>query len=185
MGFENIKENLLQEAKREEKRILGEAEKEASSIINQAKEQAGKIKTEEKKKASEAVERDRHEKISAAKLKSNKIISDARNKLADYSLDEIWNDFKESPKKKGYSVFLKKQIKDAEKQLGKNTIVTINSSDSNTVKKYSKNIQKAGISGGAIISTKDKNVSIDSSLESIFENNREEIRGTVFKELFR
>ena len=50
-----------------------------------------------------------------------------------------------------------------------------------------KNIAKKtlDITGGAIISSKDNNVSIDASLEAIFENNREEIRGMIFKELFK
>ncbi|MCR4335184.1 MAG: V-type ATP synthase subunit E family protein [archaeon] len=187
MSLENVRENLIQEAKKEERRLLSEAEKEASAIILEAKEQAKRIKNEEKKKASEAVERDSHERISVAKLKANKIVSEARNKLVDDSVNEIWEDFKDSPKKKGYEAFLKKQIKEAEKELGKATIVMVNSTDVKVAEKYSKNVQTQGvnISGGAIVSTKDKSVSIDSSLESIFENNEKEIRGTVFKELFK
>lgn len=187
MSLENVRDSLIQEAKKEEKRIISEAEKEATAIIAKAKDQAKQIKAEEKKKASETVNGERNEKISAARLKANKIISEAKNKLVDGSVNEIWNDFKDSPNKKGYAGFLKKQIKEAEKELGKAAIVTVNSTDLKVAKKYSKNVQKQGvnISGGAIVFTKDRSVSIDSSLESIFENNKEEIRGTIFKELFR
>lgn len=187
MSLENVRESLIQEAKKEEKRLLSEAEKKANSIVSEAREQAKRIKSEEKRKASESVNRDSHERISAAKLKANKIVSEARNKLVDDSVSEIWEDFKDSPKKKGYDAFLKKQIEESEKELGKDTIVMVNSTDTKVAKKYSKNVQKQAItiSGGAIVSTKDKSVSIDSSLEAIFENNEEEIRGTVFKELFK
>jgi len=186
MSLENVRDSLIQEAKKEEKRIMSTAEKEASAIIDKAKDQAKQIKAEEKKKALETVSGERNEKISTAKLKANKIVSEAKNKLVDDSVEAIWEDFKDSPKKKGYAGFLKKQIKEAEKELG-NTIVTVNSSDLKATKKYSKNIQKQGvnISGGAIVFTKDRSVSIDGSLESIFENNKEEIRGTIFKELFK
>ena len=185
MSLDNVRDSLIQEAKKEEKRIISEAEKEASAIIAEAKDQAKQIKADEKKKASETVNRERNEKISAAPLKENKIISEAKNKLVDDSIQTIWNDFKDSPKKKSYAGFLKKQIKDSEKELGKATMVMVNSPDLKVVKKYSKNVQKTSISGSAIVFTKDRSVSIDGSLESIFENNKEEIRGTVFKELLK
>ncbi|HZX20068.1 MAG TPA: V-type ATP synthase subunit E family protein [archaeon] len=187
MTLENVRESLLQEAKSEENRLLKDAEKESQKILNEAKEKTKQIKAEAKISAANSVETEKKERISAAKLKANKIVNEARNKLVEKSMEQIWNEFKEMPGGKDYDLFMKKIIKDAEKELGTGAMVSVNQKDLATTKKYSKNIAKKtlDISGGAIISSKDNNVSIDASLEAIFENNREEIRGMIFKELFK
>lgn len=187
MTLENIRTGLLQEAKSEETRMLKEAEKESQSILNEAKEKAKQIKADAKISATNSVETEKKERISAAKLKANKIVSEARNKLVEKSMQQIWKEFKEISKQNGYDAFMKKIISEAEKELGMGAMVSVNKDDQATAKKHSKNLAKkiVEISGGAIISSKDNNVSIDASLEAIFENNREEIRGMVFKELFK
>ncbi len=183
MSIENIQQSLLQEGKKEETRITGEGRKEAETIMVNAREQAKAIKAEEKRKAEELVENERRERISAAKLKAKKIVNEARNKLVDSALGEIWEEFREFPKQKEYAGFMKKIIMEAENELGKGTVM-VSAEDLALAKKHSKNAVKSGepITGGAIIATKDGKIIIDNSLEAIFGNNKEEIKGIIFRE---
>ncbi|PIN84715.1 MAG: hypothetical protein COV47_06005 [Candidatus Diapherotrites archaeon CG11_big_fil_rev_8_21_14_0_20_37_9] len=184
-NIEDLKNSLLSEAKAEERKILSQAEKEATAITAKAKETAKKIKDDAKKKASETLSLEKKERLSAAKLKAKRVYSDARNKAVEKMLEKIKKEFEELPKSKSYEKFLKELIKQGEKEIGTCT-VSVNAKDAKLAKKASKNVtsKAESIAGGAIITSKDKKVSIDNSFEAIFENKKEELTRIIYLEIF-
>ncbi|AJF59874.1 MAG: V-type ATP synthase subunit E [Candidatus Diapherotrites archaeon] len=187
MSLEGLRKSLVQEAKAEARKMISQAEKEAAAITAAAGENAKKTLAQAKKRAEEMAVAERSEVIGAAQLRARRITSDARNELVEKALSEIFGEMVKATESEDYEKFMEKIITEAEKELGEKAVVFVSSKDKKIAKKISKNVapEDAEISGGAIIRTKDGSVSIDSSLEAIFENNRENSKKVIFNELFR
>ncbi|MEK6958029.1 MAG: V-type ATP synthase subunit E family protein [archaeon] len=186
MSLENLKKAMIEEAKNEAKKITSEAEKEAKQNLSEAEKNAKEIVQKAREKTAKSIEAERKERASAAQLKAKRIVSEARNRVVEDAMQQVWGEFSESAKGKGYEKLLKKLIVQGEKELGEKAIVAVNKSDFGAAKRISKNVsaKTAEISGGAIISSKSGEITIDNSLEAIFENSREDVGGMVYRELF-
>src|SRR3989344_5086130 len=184
MSLDNLGKALAQEGKAEARKIISEAEKLASAEISRANEAAKLVLSEARKKAKEMVVAETNERISAAKLKANKIVSDATNSSIDSAIEKIWQEFAKFPSKEGYEAMMKSLIAEAEKELG-NSIVNVNANDHSLARKLSKNVgqKPVDISGRAIITSKSGKIIIDNSLESIFDSKKDEVRKIIFTEL--
>jgi len=184
MSLDNLSKALMQEGKAEARKIISEAEKQASAEAVRAKDEAKEITAEARKKADEIVVAEQNERISAAKLKAKKIVSDATNRTIDSAMEKIWQEFVKLPSKDEYEAILKGLITSAEKELG-NGIVHVNANDLRIAKKISKNVsdKPVDISGGAIVTSKSGKIIIDNSLESIFDSKRDDVRKIIFGEI--
>ncbi len=184
MSLDNLSKALMQEGKGEARKIISEAEKQASEGISKAKETAKEITSEARKKAGELVLAEENERISAAKLKAKRILSNATNKTIDSAMEKIWQEFVKLPSKDGYEAMLKALITSAEKELGSG-VVHVNANDLRLAKKISRNVsdKPVAISGGAIVTSKNGKIIIDNSLESIFDSKRDEARKIIFSEI--
>lgn|SRR3989344_8873081 len=184
MSLENLGKALMQEGNVEARKIISEAEKQASEGISKAKETAREITSRARKKSGEIVIAERDERISAAKLKAKKIVSDATNAALDAAMEKIWLEFVRIPSKGDYETMLKALITSAEKELGSG-VVHVNADDMRSAKKISKNVsdKPMAISGGAIVTSKNGKIIIDNSLESIFDSKRDSVRKIIFSEI--
>ena len=184
MSLENLGKALMQEGNVEARKIISEAEKQASEGISKAKETAREITSRARKKSGEIVIAERDERISAAKLKAKKIVSDATNAALDAAMEKIWREFVRIPSKGDYETMLKALITSAEKELGSG-VVHVNADDMRSAKKISKNVsdKPMAISGGAIVTSKNGKIIIDNSLESIFDSKRDSVRKIIFSEI--
>ena len=184
MSLENLGKALMQEGKAEARKIISEAEKQASAELAKAKDAAKEITAVARKKVEEIVVAEQNERISAAKLKAKKIVSDATNTTIDSAMEKIWQEFVKLPSKEDYETILKGLITSAEKELG-NGVVNVNANDMRLAKKISKNVsdKPADISGGAIVTSKNGKIIIDNSLESIFDSKKDEVRKIIFSEI--
>jgi len=187
MGLENVKKGLAQEAQAEVKRAVSWAQKAADETLAQAKENASKIRAEAREKASQMAAGEANERASAAELKAKKILAQAMNKKMDEALEMAWNEFAKKAQSKDYEKMMKALITGAEKELGAKTIVQVNEDDLKIAKKYSKNVSSktAEIAGGAIISTADGRISINNSLESIFEQGKDGAKRIIYAQMMK
>ncbi|MCR4368680.1 MAG: V-type ATP synthase subunit E [archaeon] len=188
MSLEDLRKKLIQEGKTQANKITSAAQKEAETTVASAQEEAKKIIAQSKEKAKKIAESERSERIGASQLRAKKIVSEAKNRLVEENLEKAWEELKKMPKSPGYEKFLKQLIIEAEKELSTSakTMVQVNKEDLKIAKKHSKNVSAtpAQMHGGAIISTKDGKITIDNSLEAIFEHKKEGLRGIAFKALF-
>jgi len=185
MSLEKLRKSLSDEGKAEAKKIISEAEKEAARIAEEAKENAKRIKAEGKETVSSALKAENSERMSAAQLSAKKKTTEARNRMLEMALEEAWKEFiKIRGNAKAYEKFMKDTITESEKELGNKVTVFVNKQDNSLAKKISKNVdlKAVEITGGAIIMTHDKRISIDNSLEAIFEEKKEEIKSRIFSE---
>ncbi len=185
MELENLKKSLVAEGSAEARKIVSQAEKQAEEILAQAAEASAKIRAEAKERARLAAEAESNERISSAQLKAKKTVTEARNRLLEESLSAMWDEFRKVTQTNEYEAMMKRLITGAEKELGEKAMVNVNSSDLKLAKKFSENVSQkpADIAGGAIVCTKDGSITIDNSLESIFENGKEEAKSAIFSTL--
>ncbi|HLC79477.1 MAG TPA: V-type ATP synthase subunit E [archaeon] len=185
MALENLRKGLVLEGKALAKASVEEAQKEAGKIISQAKNEAKEIIENAKERAQNASKLEYEERISAAQLKAKKLTTEAANKTLESSLKMAWEEFAKISQSKEYEKIMKKMITQAESEIGQGAVVLVNSRDSKIVKKYAKNVspKAVDIAGGAIVFTKDMKISIDNSLESIFESNRDAIKSEIFAQM--
>ena len=185
MDLENVKKGLMKEAKAEAKTIIENAEKGSASAIASANEKAKSMVAAARQRASEMVEAERNERFSAAKLKAKKILSDARNRVVDGASQQVWVEFVKVRETPSYEKMLKGLVGAAEKELGEKSTVCVNENDMKLAKKFSKNLSQkpAGISGGAVVVSKDGRVSIDNSFEAIFDSRKDDVKKIIFREL--
>lgn len=186
MTIENLKQSLIQQGSSEAKRLLAEAQKQADEILHSAKEKAAAISSESKKKTDAMISAQRNEKISAAKLRAKKMVSEARDEIVEVALGRIWDGLCELPKGENYEKIMKEFIVNGSRELGKGAIVQVNSRDAKLAKKFHDNLhpQAANITGGAIIMNGDKNIFVDNSLESLYKSKKEALRTVIYSELF-
>lgn len=185
MNLDSVKKGLLNEAKAEERKIIKQAEKDAESLIASANDKAKQTVADAKKRAQSLVEAERNERISAAKLRAKKMLSDASNKVVEDALSQLRQEFMEIRKSPSYEKIMKRLISEAEKEFEGKCEVFVNEDDIKTAKKISKNVsaKAVNISGGAIIASKDGKISIDNSLESIFEGRQDDLKRILFAEI--
>src|SRR3989344_5872385 len=129
MDLENVKKGLMNEAKAEAKTIRENAEKDSAAALASANEKAKSMAAVARQRASELVEAERNERISAAKLKATKILSDARNRVVDGTSQQVWSEFVKVRETSQYEKMLKGLVGQAEKELGEKSIVYVNESD--------------------------------------------------------
>ncbi len=180
MSLDKLKNELINEAKKEAKSITSKAEKDALKIVKEAEETAKKMIEDAKKQAKASVKAEERERIAAAKLKATRIISEAKNTAVENALKEVFNDFVEVTRRKNYSKTLTRLINEGKKELGANSIVFVNSKDKSKVK----NARVIDILGGAIIASKNGRIRVNNSFESIFDSKKEELRKQIFIQLF-
>ncbi|MBI4210583.1 MAG: hypothetical protein HY544_03710 [Candidatus Diapherotrites archaeon] len=187
MGMENLRKSLMQEAQAEARKISAEAEKQAEKAIAEAKEKARAIIAGARQAAKESSEAQKAERLSAAQLKARKIVTEAKNRKTEEALAMAWKEFSAIPESKGYEAFMKKAITGAEREFAGKAVVRVREEDMKMAKRLSKGVspEPARISGGAIVSSPDGKVSVDCSLEAMFEQKKEDIRKTIYLEMFR
>ena len=187
MGLEKLRKSLLDEAKTEAKKLLFESEKRASDTTQQATERAAKIRAQARENAKNTADAEMNERISSAQLKGKRLIAEAIDKKIQQALEKAWQEFSKLKESAEYEKMMKKFITSAEKELGANAVVHVNKSDEKIAKRFSKNVSQkpAQISGGAIVSTPDGRISIDNSLEAVFEQNREEAKKAIYSQMLK
>ncbi len=187
MSLEELRKSLVQEAKAEAKRITSAAEKDAWQKLAEARAEAARIVSQAREKAGREAAAEKNERASAAQLRARKTLSEAQNRVLGQGLQKIWKEFSALPERKAeYEKLLKRLISHAEREIGKGAVVAVNARDQGLARKFSKNTSKqaAQISGGAVVSSADGTISVDSSLESVFGQNEDELRKLVYTEIF-
>lgn len=186
MALENLRKSLVQEAEVQARKLIDEARKRAEKVTDEAMEKAAKARKESREKADALAEAESNERISSAELKGKRLIAEAMDRKMQEAMEKVWQEFAKTPKSGGYEKILRTLISDAEKELGAKSVVHVNAQDAKLARKISKNVaaKPADMTGGAVVTTADGRISIDNSLESIFEQRREEAKKVIFSEMF-
>ena len=186
MGLEKLSKELLLDAKKESDSIIEKAMREVEGIIGAAEEKKRKIVEGAKSSGREMALREKNEKISSANLGAKQLVDEEKNGAVEKALLEVFSQLGELRGDKSYQKLLKSLAVEGMKELGKDSVVIVNSKDHALAKKLFPNTSKAAenIAGGVIVASKDGLVRVDNSFEALFEQNRDGIKKDLFTELF-
>lgn len=185
MGLTQLKNELIGDAKGQAKEISLETEKERKEIIKEAEKQKQAVLEQAEKEANTLVEDEKREQFAAIQLKAKRIVSEAKEETVNKNMGDVWTAFAKASKDANYPRLLKRLIEEGLDALGDQAVVQVNNKDKTLAKKFAKKVSVvSGLSGGAIVSSPDGRISINNSLEALFEERREDIRRMVFGQLF-
>lgn len=185
MGLSQLKNELIGDAKSQAKQIALETEKEKKAILKEAERQKQAILEQAEQEANALVADEKREQFAAIQLKAKRIVSEAKEETVNKNMGEVWTAFARASKDANYPQLLKRLIEEGLDALGDQAVVQVNGQDLSLARKYAKKVNAMpGLSGGAIISSPDGRISINNSLEALFEERKEDIRRMVFGQLF-
>jgi vacuolar-type H+-ATPase subunit E/Vma4 len=185
LGLSQLKNELIGDAKGQAKDIALETEAEKKEIFKEAEKQKQAVLEQAEKEATALVEDEKREQFAAIQLKAKRLVSEAKEETVNKNMGDVWTAFAKASKDANYPQLLRKLIEEGVEALGDQAMVQVNSKDVSTAKKFARKVSAvSGLSGGAIITSQDGRISINNSLEALFEERRDDIRRMVFGQLF-
>lgn len=206
MEYERLTDRIARDGELQAEKILEEAEQEAARIVEQKKEEAKRKAWEDRGDAVQAAEAEAKRIIESstvgARPKARLVIVEEKQKLLDQVFREVKDRLREYVRSPEYNRFLEALIRDASiaanggklelllskqdagralplrniakmvaEATGKDTALTISTERLNTT-------------GGAIVTTSNRKITIDASMESIVERKRRELEPKMAQILF-
>lgn len=186
MSLQTLTKEIQLDAKHEVDKVVKAAEAEKVKLLHEAEAERQRILDSAKDTVKKVIEAERSERLTSAQLKAKRLLSETREVIVNEAIIEIWKHFKEIRESANYKDLLEKLAKSGLKDLGSSAKIYANESDHKLLKSFAKNLADEPIhcAGGAIIASSDDKIRINSTLEEIFEQKREEIRKKVFLLLF-
>ncbi|MBI2208097.1 hypothetical protein HYU50_01230 [Candidatus Woesearchaeota archaeon] len=181
MGLEKIKEEILHKADAAEREILMEAEAKVRSIKSNAATQLKQLEIEAAKRLEAEMKNLENRENSLANMESRKMLFETRKNIIDKVYGEAYNKVRNMPAKDREGI-IKKLIDAAKKEIDVD-VVYVNEKD----KKYCKDEAKTKVieaDGGIISETKDGNIRVNLTFETLFADLREKTAKEVSETLF-
>ncbi len=180
MGLEEVKEEILNNARNDSNRAVEEVKKEAQQIISEAKKKIEGYKKKAESDKEKLIENLEKMKIAQARSEAKKLILNRKK--------EIINSVFEKARQKlcGLSdskrdEYIEKLIEKAKKEMEIATVYC-NKKDKKFLQDF--NCEETNIIGGVIVENNDKSVSIDYSFETLLGNIKEASLQKIAKLLF-
>ena len=184
MGLEEIISNIDKDTKAKVASVLDEAAKETQRIREDAKKRADGNSAAMRYKAQSDAYRLVARELSRANIESRKIYQEALTGVIDGTLDSLYGALGEFVKTSEYATMLGKLEKQARKELGDNCTVYVQKTDSIRFKGAA-NVKetKDKFIGGLVATSSDGRMSVDYTLESIFQGLREDMAIQILKQI--
>jgi len=180
MGLEELKEEILNNARNDSNRIIEEAKKEAEQIMTKSRERIDEYKKkleEDKKKLTENLEK---MKTAQARSEAKKLILDKKKEIIDGVFEKAKQKLNtlNGSKREEYT---QKLIEKAKNEMEIATVYC-NKKDRKFLQDF--NCEETDILGGVIVEKEDKSVRIDYSFETLLGNIKESSLQEIAKLLF-
>ena len=180
MGLEAVKEEIIRNAKEQEKALIEEARKGTARIIKEAEDKIQKIKKRSSEETEKAIEAIKKQELASAELENKKRLLDAKKQLIEKVFTEV-NKRLERLDKKKREIYIKKLLEKSKNEIEIGHIYC-NKRDLEFLK--NSNAEAIDIIGGLITENKEKTVRINYSFEAILENIKENELQNINKILF-
>ncbi|MBI4399555.1 hypothetical protein HY570_02290 [Candidatus Micrarchaeota archaeon] len=191
MGLQELREEILNNAKTSARKIQKESEAEAETIVRTAEEKKKQTLETVKKDVKEVLEREERERVSSARLKAKMIMAEAKESVIKELMDQLFEKMKEYRESSEYKTTLARLVDEGLGQISGKVVVYANKEDASLVKKLLGK-KKAELSeepiqciGGVVVTSEDGKVRINNTLEAKFEERKEEVRKSIYDMVFR
>lgn len=177
MGLEDVKNEIIAEAKQEKEVILGEAEEEKNEILEEAEEKAEKIREEAEQEIEDKKESMEKRAVSNANMDAKQKKLEAKQ----YSIQEVFHDFRENLEdlsEEEKQDFVKNAVEETDFDVGK---ILGSSEFKDALSDYeSEELEDEGI----ILVSSDEERRVNYTFDKIVEDLREDYRKQVADKLF-
>lgn len=188
MGLEEILSSIRADTEAKYAKTLSDAKAEAEKILNEARKNSESIAEQRRAQSEKELSEEKLRSIASARLEAKRKLLEARDEVLKKYEDEALRYLKEFAHSPQYKDFLWKMAKDGVAKIGNGAIVEVNASDM-------KLLGTAGIDfkvspkpidciGGTIVSSTDGKRRVDNTLESIFNERKEDLRLKLSEQVF-
>ncbi len=186
MGLEEMLSAIKTNAAAQQDKIIADARTEAERIEAEAKSKSETLIAQSRSQSEKDVVEDRIRSIASFKLEAKRKMLEAKDEVMrayEEQATAFLNDFTKSPE---YKNFLLKVTKDGAFQIGSDATVQVNARDRNILNGSGFQLSPDPINsiGGAIITSADAKRRVDNTVESIFNDRKQELRLELMKQVF-
>ena len=185
MGLEELREGILEKARADARRLESEAKAEAELVLSDARGQVKQILEKARGEAGQMVEAERSEAVANAHLENKREMAKARDELLSKAVKDVWHDFVKRARHSDYDKLLHKLVREGVKEVGGDAVVITNKGDARLVEGFNFSKQHGEFEGGAIITSEDGRIRVDSTLEALFAQAEDDVRVELYHELFK
>jgi V/A-type H+/Na+-transporting ATPase subunit E len=189
MGLEEMLNSIRTDTEAQHARTISDAKAEAEKIISEARQRAQAIIEQRRIQSQKELQEERLRSIASARLEAKRRLLTAKDEVLRKYEDEAFRYLKDFAKSSMYEDFLFKMVNDGVAKIGAGAIVQVNPSDKKLLENSSMGdfqISEKTIDsiGGAIISSQDGKRRVDNTLESIFEERKDDLTLQLSDQIF-
>lgn len=189
MGLEEMLNTIRADTEAQYLRTISDAKAEAEKIIAEAKQRSQAIEDQKRIQSQKELQEEKLRSIASARLEAKRKLLAAKEEVLRKYEDEALNYLKEFARSPSYKDFLLKMVDDGVTKIGAGSLVQVNDSDKKLLENsrpgdFQVSEKTINTIGGAIISAQDGKRRVDNTLESIFEDRKDELTLRLSEQIF-
>jgi len=188
MGLEEMLSRIKSDTEEQYSKIISDAQKESEKILSEANQKASNITIQSKAQAERQVQEEKQRSFASARLESKRKLLEAKDALLKNFEDQAQNYLDEFVKSPSYKDFLNSAVNDGVSLIGSDAVISVNSRDKgmlgNKDSSYTISSKPLNSKGGALITSNDGKRKVDNTIESIFNDRKEELRLKLSEQIF-
>ncbi|MBI2557758.1 hypothetical protein HYW20_00395 [Candidatus Woesearchaeota archaeon] len=180
MGLEEVKEEIIRNAKEQEAALIAEARREAGRITKEAEKKIKEMEERSEADTKKMIESAKKQEISSAEMEYKKMLLDAKKNM----IDAVFADAKkrlENLDDKKREAYIKKLLEKAKNDI-EAAYVYCNKKDVRFVREFK--ALPVDITGGLIAENQEKTVRVDYSFETVLQSIKDNELQNINKLLF-
>jgi V/A-type H+/Na+-transporting ATPase subunit E len=183
MGFDELKKNVLENAKKEADLIIKNAYKESDEAKRKLELEIESLEEKSKQEINIFSEQFEKKEVASANLESKKRLLQEKKKLIEIVFENVKNELKNELTKKDRKAIIENLVKKAKKEINIK-IVYCNKQDSELISEKVKIEIKKDMVGGIIAEDKSGEIIVDYSFETIIADMKDKYSAEVSQILF-
>ncbi len=185
MPLEKLEKRILADAWNRADAINEEARSQAEKILAGARSEVRKIESDAEKSATEDANRREAEQVEALELQERSAMLEARSKAIEGALSKLKTLVTRKVKKHEYSRLIAGAIDEAVRIAPQEELtLVISKSDAKLVKNFAGRIIYGSVGKGIELRNRNGSVRMVTTIDSLFEKNKQEIETMLLKEAF-
>ncbi|MDE1797819.1 MAG: hypothetical protein KGH63_00245 [Candidatus Micrarchaeota archaeon] len=187
MGLEQLCREISATAEGRAAALIKEAHESAEETLAQARSAGQKAVADARAEGEAFGAAERAERVNAAKLEEQKECSEAREEAVRRAMAQVWEQYRAQPRRPGYAKNLRRWAETAVTELGASSyVLRARGEDIKLLADAGFKVSREPLecSGGVLAETAGGKISVDCTLESLFEGKKEEAYKEVYARLF-
>ncbi len=180
MGLEEVKEEIIRNARKQEEELLAEAREQARKVLDEAGKKVEELREKSEAETKKLIELIKKQETASAELEAKKMMLEAKKSIIDKAFSGVRQKLEKlAPNKRGE--FMQALLSRAEKEIDIG-IIYCSRKDAKALKGYS--TKDAGMLCGLIAENKDGTIRVDYSFDTLLQSINENELQNIHKMLF-